>query len=192
VEISPGQQPVMYQSKVADRLVLQRDNETLQDGRARDLLNSAEPLYHARAWEEFRATVTRAKALASGGPLRERLATETEFARLVMEAEHAETEMNWAAAAIQWQNAMPLFPAREWVAMRAAIGWLLADDVAKGVRTLALLSAQSSSELATRARSILANLTTTFATLEAEARQVTAGAVKRAAEEEFERLENEE
>ena len=37
----------MYRSKTVDRVPLRRDNATHQDTRARELLNSAEPLDHA-------------------------------------------------------------------------------------------------------------------------------------------------
>ncbi len=191
-EISPGQEPVMYRSKTVDRLPLKRDNATLQDTRARDLLNSAEALYRARAWDEFHATVTRGKALASETPLQQRLARETEFARLMMEAERAEEQANWAGAAASWQKGRDLFAVREWVSMKAAVAWLLADDLAGGVRALAVLSAQSDSEVAVQARQMLADLVKEFPALDADARKAAEATVKAVPGAEFEKIQDEE
>jgi hypothetical protein len=173
MEISPGQEPVMHHSKSVDRVILRQEESRLLDNRAKDLLNSAEVLYRHRAWYEFGATVARGRALASAPELQQRLAREVEFARLVVTAEGLEDGHKWADAAANWQKAGEIFPARQWVTMKTAVGWLLADDLSRAVRSLAVLTAQSDSDpAALQARQMLAELVKAFPALEADARKI--------------------
>lgn len=169
IEISPGQEPMMYQSKTVDEVVLARHSLRLQDTRAKELLNGAEPLYRDRAWEEFRATVLRGRALASDPNIQQRLTSEAEFAGLVMEAKALEETQKWADAAAKWQAAHELFARREWVSMNAAVAWLLADNLTRAVHTLADMANRTESELTRQAKQMLAELTQAFPALEAEA-----------------------
>jgi hypothetical protein len=191
MESSPGQEPAMYHSKAIDPVVLRRPDLTLQDTRARDLLNDAEALYRDRAWEQFQMTVNRGRVLATDPALQLRLAQEVEFVRLVMEAEAADEARRWADGAGSWQKAADLFPARQWVAMKAACSFLLADDTLRAARCLASVGAQSDIELAVRAKQLLASLVNAFPGLEAEARRA-AESTARISGAEFEKYQDEE
>jgi hypothetical protein len=191
-EISPGQEPVLYHSKTFTSVVLRPQTGEMQDKRARELLNSAEPLYRARAWDQFTAAVTRGKALAAGEALRRRLEQESEFARHVVEAERAEETQAWAEAAERWRKAADIFAAREWVVMKAAVASLLADDLTRGVQSLAVIGARPSSPLAAQAKQMLADLTREFPALEAVASKAASEAPPIGAAAEFETLQDKE
>jgi hypothetical protein len=190
-EISPEQQPVMHHSKNVDRIVLRQLAGEPQDDRAKDLLNGAAVLYRDRAWDQFRATVARGKALASDPELQQRLAKEVAFAGLVVTAEKSEVGHTWADAAANWQKAGEMFPARQWVTMKAAVAWLLADDLPRAVRSLAVLTAQSDSEPALQAKQMLADLVKAFPALGADASKI-AQDTARISEAEFEPVKREE
>jgi len=190
-EISPEQQPVMHHSKSVDRVILRPQEGKLQDNRATDLLSSAAVLYRDRAWGEFQATVARGRALASAPELQQRLAREVEFAGLVVVAERFEDGHKWADAAANWQKAGEMFPARQWVTMKAAVAWLLADDLPRAVRPLAVLTAQSDSEPALQAKQMLAELVKAFPALEADASKIAQETAK-LSEAEFEPVKREE
>jgi hypothetical protein len=191
-EISPGQDPVLYRSKSVGPVTLTRQTSKVQDSRAKELLNSAEPLYRDRAWEQFRATVQRGKALASNQQVQQRLSKEVEFATLVMNAAASQKSLQWTAAAEQWQKAYELFVRREWAGINAAVAWLLADEPARAVGTLAGLAAQSDTEVARQARQMLAELTEVFPALAAEAQRVSGQTTRVPAGAEFERFAEEE
>jgi len=168
-EMSPQQEPVLHQSRLISPVVLKPRGQELQDVRAKNLLNDAEPLYRKRAWDRFLVNVVRGKVLASSQELQQRLSREVEFATLVKEAASLEEAGTWGDAAARWQKAAGLFPAREWVAMKSAVAWLLVDDLTRAVQSLAVLAAQSESATASRAKSLLADLLKAFPALEAEA-----------------------
>ena len=150
-EISPGQEPVLHKSKLIDPVVLKPRGQELQDARAKDLLSIAEAHYHTQAWSPFLANVSRGKVLASSPELQQRLSREVDFATYVMEAESLEKGpggSNWPDAAAKWQKAAELFPVREWVTMKSAVAWLMADDLPPAAQSLAVLGAQSDSEVA--------------------------------------------
>jgi hypothetical protein len=191
-EISPGQQPVMYHSRTIDPIVLAPGARTRQHDRAKELLNSAEPFYQNRQWGEFRATVNRGKALAAGPDLQQRLASEADFAGLVITAEALEKERKWADAAARWQKAGDLFDRRHWVAMRAAVAWLLADDPAPAVRALAVMAAQADGDLLSQAKQMLAELVQAFPALQPEAEKAARSATKPPAGAEFEKVRDQE
>ena len=190
-EISPEQQPMMHRSKNVDRVILRQLGGKPLDNRAKDLLNGAAVLYRDRAWDAFGATVARGKALASEPELQQRLAREVEFATLVVTAEKSEDGHKWADAAANWQKAGEMFPARQWATMKAAVAWLLADDLPQAVRSLAVLTAQSDSEPALQAKQMLADLVKAFPALEAGASQI-AKDTARISEAEFEPVKREE
>ena len=190
-EISPGQEPVLHHSKRVDPVVLRKQERKLQDDRARDLLNGAEVLYRDRVWDEFLATVDRGRALASNPDVQQRLNREVEFVRLVMLAESRENSRAWAAAAEDWQKAGLMFPARQWVTMKAAVAWLLADDLARAVQSLAVLTAQSDGEPALQAKQMLVELCRAFPDLETEAQKIAQQTAKVSGQE-FEQIRNEE
>jgi len=190
-DISPEQQPVMHHSKDVDPVVLRPQEGKLQDNRAADLLNGAAAPYRDRAWGEFRATVARGRALASAPELQQRLAREVEFAGFVVAAEQFEDGHKWTDAAANWQKASEMFPARQWVTMKAAVAWLLADDLPRAVRPLAVLTAQSDSEPALQAKQMLAELVKAFPALEADARKIAQETAK-ISEAEFEPVKREE
>ena len=190
-EMSPQQEPVLHHSRLISPVVLKPRGQELQDARATDLLNTAEPFYRERAWDRFLLNVARGKVLASSPALQARLGREVEFATLVKEAEALEEARNWDDAAARWQKAAELFPVREWVAMKAAVAWLMVDDLTRAVQALAALSAQSDSAAALRARSLLADLLKAFPALEAEANAAAQRAV-RVAGVEFEVIRHEE
>jgi hypothetical protein len=191
-EISPGQEPGIYQSKTVRPVVLRRESQVVQDTRAKELLNNAEGAYRARAWQEFHAAVTRARALASDALLQQRLTNESDFAQAVMRAEAAETSLNWSEAATNWQKARDLFAIREWVGMKAAVAWLLADDLPRGVQALAVLGAGSDSELAVRARQMVTDLTKSVPALKAEADEAAHATNKIPGGVEFAKIQKEE
>lgn len=191
-EISPTQEPVIYHSKNVKPVVLKRETLVVKDARAKELLNDAEISYGARAWPEFNAAVTRAKALAADGQLQQRLSNESAFVQLVMRAEGAEKLSNWAEAATNWQKARDLFTAREWVGMRAAVAWLMADELSKAVRALSALGTQSDSELARQARQMTSDLTKEFPTLQSDADAAAAATQKTTGQAEFVKIQNEE
>jgi uncharacterized caspase-like protein len=169
MDMSPGQEPVLYKSKVAEPVFLGHGDPDNQDRRARDLLNSAEPLYRARSWEAFRASVKRGRVLATGATLQRRLASEVEFAERILAAEVDESAARWPEAAANWEKAARLFPARPWVQLRSAIAWLIADDVARAMRPLTVVARQAEESLAEQARVMSAALVKAFPALEAEA-----------------------
>jgi hypothetical protein len=189
-EISPGQEPMLYHSKNVGPVALKRASPILHDTRAKELLNNAESAYRARAWQEFSAAVSRAKVLASSTELQTRLANESDFVQSVMKAEAAELSQNWPEAAVHWQKARDLFLSREWVAMKAAVAWLLADDLFHGISALAALAARSDSETAVQARRMVADLTTSFPALKADADAAARGVEKKPAVE-FEKIQHE-
>jgi len=162
----------MHHSTSVDRVVLRQQEGKLQDDRAEDLLNAAAVQYRDRAWDRFQTFVARGRALASDPELQQRLAREVEFAGLVVTAEKLEDGHKWAAAAADWQKASEMFPARQWVTMKTAVAWLLADDLPRAVRSLAMLTAQSDSEPALQAKQMLADLVKAFPALEADARKI--------------------
>ena len=162
------------------------------------MLNGAEGLYRKRAWNEFLATVERGRVLASDPSVRERLIREAEFAKLVVEAEALEGGQSWSGsaprwqeAARKWQEAYEKFPVRQWVTMKAAVAWLLAGDLPRAVRSLAILTVQSDSESTRQAKQLLAELVKAFPALEVEAGKAVqeAGKVSGA---EFELIKHEE
>lgn len=171
-EISPGQEPMMYASKKLDPIVMRPHEGKLLTNRARDLLNEAGMKYQSKAWDDFLRTVERARVLASDDhELQKRLDQEIKFVRLVMEAQKAQEAHNWKDAAVPWQQAGELFPARQWATMNAAVAWLMADDLPAATLCLAVLSAQSEGELAQQPRQILQGILTSFPELEAAARK---------------------
>jgi hypothetical protein len=190
-EMSPGQEPVLHRSRLTGPVVLKPGGGELQDNRAKDLLNAAEAFYRARAWDPFLANVGRGKALASSPDLQQRLSREVDFAAHVKEAERLEESHSWPDAAAGWQKAAELFPAREWVAMKSAVAWLMADDLPHAVQALAVLAAQSESAAATQAKAMLADLLKAFPALEADARKAADGA-RKASGAEFELIKHEE
>jgi hypothetical protein len=190
-EMSPGQEPVLHRSRLIERVVLKPGGQELQDTRARDLLNAAEALYRERAWEPFLDMVGRGKVLASSPELQQRLSREVDFATHVREAETLENRRAWSDAATRWQKAADLFQAREWVAMKSAVAWLMADDLPRGVQSLAVLGAQSDSAAALQAKALVGDLLKAFPALEAEARKAAQGAAK-ASGVEFELIKQEE
>jgi caspase domain-containing protein len=190
-QISPSQEPMLYASKSVTTVTLGRTTAKMQDRRATELLNSAERLYVERAWEEFRATLQRGKALASNAQLVQRMSNEVEFASLVMSATSMERERKWAEAAEQWQKAQSLFVRREWAALNAAVAWLLADNTSRAVATLAVLATQSETDVSRQARQMLTELTTAFPALAAEAQRIARAATRLPEGQEFERIANE-
>lgn len=190
-EMSPGQEPVLHRSKVIEPVVLKAGGVELGDTRAKDLLNAAEELYHERAWDPFLANVARGRVLASSPELQQRLSREVDFATWVREAQSLEGRRSWPDAAARWQKAAELFPVREWVAMRSAVAWLMADDLPHAVPSLAVLGAQSESATAIQAKAMLADLLKAFPALEADARKAAEGAGK-ASGVEFELIKHEE
>ncbi len=171
-EISPGQEPMIYASKKLDPIIMRPHEGKLLVNRAKDLLNDAGIKYQSKAWDEFLITVGRARVLASDDPaLQVRLDQEIKFVRLVMEAQKAQEAHNWKEAAVPWQRAGELFPARQWVTMNAAVAWLMADDLPAATLSLAVLSAQSEGELAQQAKQILQEIFTSFPELEAAVRK---------------------
>jgi hypothetical protein len=169
-EISAGQEPMMYVSKKLDPIVLRPHEGKVLANRAKDLLADAGIKYQSRAWDDFLLTVKRARVLASDDPaLQARLDQEIEFAQLVTEAQKAQEAHNWKEAAVPWQRAGALFPARQWVTMNAAVASLMADDLPAATLSLAILSAQSEGDLAQQAKQILQGILTSFPELEAAA-----------------------
>ena len=177
-EFSPGQEPDEHHSRTVDPIMLRPRDPAVQDKRAKDLLNGAEPLYRQRAWGEFLATVERGKVLASNPDLQQRFAREAEFARLAAGAEAAEDQHKWADAADKWQKAGDIFPARQWATMKAAVEWLLAGQVQPGVRSLAILSSQPEGEAAAKAKQMLADLLKAYPALGTEAGKAAQGVAK--------------
>jgi hypothetical protein len=152
----------MYSSKRVDRIVLRQGEAKQQTNRAAELLNSAASLYRDQAWDQFRVTVDRARALALDPMIQERLAREGEFVRLVLSAEDSERQGNWKAAAAGWEKSDAIFPARQWLAMKAAVAWLMADEPRESLRTLAPLAAHQGSPFAKQANQILSELLKNF------------------------------
>jgi len=134
-EISPGQAPVVYKSKKTDRLILRPQSRKQQDNRAAELLNSAEQLYQLRDWEQFLGTVERARLLALTPAVQQRAGREVDWVRLVISAEDSEKRHMWTEAAVGWKKASELFLARQWVTMRAATAWLMADHLEDAMNT---------------------------------------------------------
>jgi hypothetical protein len=190
-EISPGLEPVMHRSKAVDPVYLRTIAQPVEAGRAKDLLNSAEEFYRDRAWDEFLAAVDRGKTLAADPELEQRLSRESEFGRLAREAEELEAGRKWADAAIRWQRAGEIFPARQWAALKGATAWLLAGDLPKAVRALSVLNAQSDNEASVQAGQLLADLVKAFPALEAEAAKAAQG-VQKVTGAEFEIIKHEE
>jgi hypothetical protein len=171
-EISPGQEPMIYASKKLDPIIMRPHEGKLLVNRAKDLLNDAEIKYQSKAWDDFLMTVKRARVLASDDPaLQIRLDQEIKFVGLVMEAQKVQGAHNWKEAAVRWQQAGELFPARQWVTMNAAVAWLMADDLSAATLSLAVLSAQSEGELAQQSKQILQGILTSFPELDAAARK---------------------
>jgi hypothetical protein len=178
-EMSPDQEPDEHHSRSVEPVYLRPRDPSAQDRRARDLLNEAAPLYQNRDWAEFLTKVDRGRVLAADSSLRQRFASETEFATLVKDAVELEAARKWGVAAERWQKAGGIFPERQWATMNAAVAWLLADDLSRGVQCLAVVAAQSdSSETSVRAKRLLADLVKSFPALEAEARKAGQGTAK--------------
>jgi hypothetical protein len=111
-----------------------------------------------------------------------------------MEAEGLEKgpdRSHWPDAAAKWQKAAELFPVREWVRMKSAVAWLMADDLPRAVQSLAVLEAQSESAVAIQGKTMLADLLKAFPALEADARKAADGAGKVSGAE-FELIKHEE
>lgn len=161
-EISPGQEPVMYTSKKVDRIVLRQREPKQETSRAADLLNSAATLYRDQAWDQFRVTVGRARALVLDPEMQQRLTREVEFVGLVLSAGESEQQRNWKAAAASWEKAYAIFPVRQWLAMKAAVAWLMADEPRESLRTLASLAAYRDGPFAKQANQILSELLKDF------------------------------
>jgi len=193
-EMSPRQEPVLHHSKLIAPVVLKPGGQDLQDARAKDLLGIAEAHYYKQAWNPFLANVGRGKVLASIPELQQRLSREVDFATFVVEAESLEKGpdgSNWPDAAAKWQKAAELFPVREWVRMKSAVAWLMADDLPHAVQALAVLGAQSESAVAIQGKAMLADLLKAFPALEADARKAAEGAGKVSGAE-FELIKHEE
>jgi hypothetical protein len=184
-EISPGQDPVMYTSKKTDQVILRQHERERQVDRAAELLNGAEVFYKQQAWDQFLAIVDRAQHLAVQPALRERLKREVDFAHLVMGAQSAEELHDWPQAGAKWQGSYEIFPARRWLAMKAAVAWLMADDLPSAVRPLASLSAEPEGQLPLDAKQILGELVKQFPEL-AEAAGKAAGNAPKPTGAEFE------
>lgn len=192
IEISPSQEPVLYRSKSIESVRLRRGDPNVNDDRAVELLNKAENLYSARSWEDFVQVVERGGTVAQDPALRQRLTSETEFARIVMAAEAAEEQRVWTKAAESWNQARTLFPRRDWVALKAGVAWLLADDVAQAVNALATLAAESDSEVARQAAGIVLDLTKSIPALEVAVRQITEKTAKVPPQPEFAKVQKRE
>jgi hypothetical protein len=177
-EMSPGQEPDEHHSRTVDSVLLRPRDAAVQDKRAKALLNDAEPMYRDRAWDDFLAAVTRGKALSTDPELQQRLSHEVDFASLAKAAEESESARKWSDAAAKWQKASEIFPARQWATMRAAIAWLLADDLTRGVRVLAVVAAQSEGDAAVQAKRMLTDLIKSFPALQAEATKAAEAAAK--------------
>jgi hypothetical protein len=184
-EISPGQDPVLYTSKNTDHVILRLHEREGQIDRAAALLNGAEIFYTQQAWDQFRAIVDRARVLAMDLALQQRLNREVEFVRLVIAAQGAEAVHDWKQAAIDWQKSYEIFPVRRWLAMKAAMAWLMADDLSAAVLPLASLSAEREGQLPLEAKQILSEMVKAFPDLEAAAKK-TAGEATKPSGREFE------
>jgi hypothetical protein len=90
--------------------------------------------------------------------LRERLNNEISFANAVIAAEHEQSSRNWIGAASDWEKAFRLFPARQWLAMNAAVAYLMADEIVKAFPLLSEIAAQSAGGNAQRAEAILSTV----------------------------------
>ncbi len=179
-ELSPDQEPDEHHSLTVEKILLRPrpPDPAVQDKRAKDLLNGAEPFYRQRAWNEFLAMVERGRILASNPDLQQRFSRELDFSKLAREAEAAEDGRKWSEAAERWQKAGELFPPRQWTTMKAAVEWLLAGDIAAGARSLAVLSAQSDSGTSGKAKQMLADLLKAYPALETEANKAGQGATR--------------
>ena len=182
-DINKGQQPDLLTSNLVDRVLLRQQEERQPVNRAADLLNSAEILYRNKAWDQFLVTVERARPLAMSAGLQERLNKEVTFVGLVITAEKREESRDWKEAAVSWQGASNIFPSRQWVAMKAGVAWLMADDLREAVRVLAALNASGDGEPARQAGSILRELLKAFQELDADARSAAQAANKPPAQE---------
>ena len=168
-EISPGQEPMLYRSKRVDRILMRPQGRKQQANRAIELLNSSADLYSDKSWDKFLVAVERSRVLALDSAVQQRSTHEADWVRLVMSAEDLEKKHKWAEAAELWQKSSLIFPARQWVAIRAAVAWLMADHLDEAVETLSPL-AQTEGQLPQRAKEILGELLKTFPELAAKAR----------------------
>ena len=75
--------------------------------------------------------------------------------------------------------------------MNAAVAWLLADNTPRAVATLAVLAAQSETDVSRQARQMLTELTTAFPALAADAQRIARGATRLPDGQEFERMATE-
>ena len=190
-QFSPGQEPDEHHSRVIDPVFLRPKETAVQDQRAKELLTGAEPFYRDRSWDKFLAKVDRGRALASSPELQQRMAREVDFANLAVKAEAAEGSHRWSEAAECWQKAGDIFPVRQWATMKAAVAWLLADNVPAGARALAIVAARSDADPAPQARRMLADLVKAYPDLEAETSRAAQGVV-RITGDEFELIKHEE
>jgi hypothetical protein len=157
-ELSPGQQPVLYSSKKVEPIVFRQKSPAVHVNRAVELLSVAESYYEQREWKEFIPIIERARVFAEEPQLRERLNNEISFANAVIAAEHEQSSRNWIGAASDWEKAFRLFPARQWLAMNAAVAYLMADEIVKAFPLLSEIAAQSAGGNAQRAEAILSTV----------------------------------
>jgi hypothetical protein len=186
-EISPGQEPVMHMSRKVDRIQMRPQGRKQQDNRAVELLNASEALYRDKVWDQFLATFERAQVLALDPAMQQRCSREVDWVRLVMSAEDSEKKHNWDEAAVSWEKASIIFPARQWAAMRAAVAWLMADRLDDALGTLSRV-AQAEGQFAPQANQILSELSKTYPELALKASN-TAQKTSKVSGKEFELLE---
>jgi len=67
--------------------------------------------------------------------VQQRAGREVDWVRLVISAEDSEKRHMWTEAAVGWKKASELFLARQWVTMRAATAWLMADHLEDAMNT---------------------------------------------------------
>jgi len=177
-ELNPDQNPQLLKSDSSpdrNRPFLDHGGRSTPLGSAAQMLDEAEPFYQAGSWSAFREKISAARILSAEPELTARLEKELAFCDAVVAAVAAQAHPagpEWAEAATSWQKAGLLFPSRAWVLERAAIAWLLADQVRDAVALLARLQTYDGNPMAKRAEQMLAKLLPVNPALEAIAKSV--------------------
>jgi uncharacterized caspase-like protein len=180
-ELSPDQNPqLLKSSRSADRHkpFLDAGGRRAVNGQsAPQLLDLSKKAYEERRWSIFSQQLRTARALSTDPQLSARLDREMQFGDLVQAAQAAEADVSgpkWAAAAASWQKAGKLFPARAWVHEKAALCWLLADNLQEAVTLLARLQTRADSADSTRYGAMLDALVKYDSALDAVAKSALA------------------
>jgi hypothetical protein len=159
--LNPKQVPEIQISPLDKPVTLKAADPTKIPNKLDILWVQAKQYYDERSIEDFRDVIDRARALATRDDLKQRLDQEQAFADAAIKARNTDHNDKQSAAQY-WRQAYALFPTRTWLALNAAIDFLMADKVPDAIELLSPVAAASNGPDASEAQRILDGLRATL------------------------------